>query len=557
MQGKPAPILLVFLLLASTIVLAHNIQPVKSDYAWTETIYIQADGSVSPSTAPISSVDNMTYTLTDNIVGNLQATAIVIQRDNIIVDGAAHTIQIQNAMGSEGVDLTGRSNVTIKNMKIIAFHDGIYLGSSSNNSVSGNSITAGINGIYLYYSSNNSVSGNNITASYWNGIYLYYSSNNSVSGNNITASYLYGILFDYSSNNSVSGNSITASNGYGILFDYSSSGNSVSGNNIVANDLYGIYLDSSSSNNSVSGNNIANNGFGIYFDSSSNNNVGGNNITANNDYGIYLYYSPNNNVSGNNIANNGAGIWLYYSSTNKIYHNNFINNINQVVSSGSTNVWDNGYPSGGNYWSDNAGVDLYNGPYQNQTGNDGIGDTPYLIDMNRDNYPLMKPWTDIGVTSVTVSKSFVGQGYNASISVVMFNYGFDAEIVNVTAYGNATIPIGSQNVTLPSGSFTIGTFTWNTTGKGNYTISGYALPVPGETNTADNNFTGGWIKVTIVGDVNGDGKVNLIDVFSVALAFGSEPGRPTWNPNYDINNDQKINLIDYFITALNFGKTDP
>jgi hypothetical protein len=30
----------------------------------------------------------------------------------------------------------------------------------------------------------------------------------------------------------------------------------------------------------------------------------------------------------------------------------------------------------------------------NQTGSDGIGDTPYLIDgNNRDNYPLMNPWT--------------------------------------------------------------------------------------------------------------------------------------------------------------------
>jgi len=73
----------------------------------------------------------------------------------------------------------------------------------------------------------------------------------------------------------------------------------------------------------------------------------------------------------------------------------------------------------------------------------------------------------------------------------------------------------------------------------------------------DNNFTGGWVKVTIVGDVNGDGKVNLQDVFSVALAYGSYLGDPKWNPNYDINNDGKINLIDYFTTALNYGKTDP
>jgi len=114
-------------------------------------------------------------------------------------------------------------------------------------------------------------------------------------------------------------------------------------------------------------------------------------------------------------------------------------------------------------------------------------------------------------------------------------------------------------VTLPHGYCAIVAFRWNTTGviKGNYTISAHAWPVPGETNTADNVLTDGIVKVTIVGDVNGDGKVNIIDTFSVALAYGSEPGYPTWNPNYDINSDGKINLIDYFITALNYGKTDP
>jgi parallel beta-helix repeat protein len=110
-------------------------------------------------------------------------------------------------------------------------------------------------------------------------------------------------------------------------------------------------------------------------------------------YGIVLDYSSNNSVSGNNITNNSAGIYLH-SSNNTIYHNNFINNTSQVYSSGSTSVWDDGYPSGGNYWSDYAGVDSYSGPYQDQAGSDGIGDTPYVIDgNNRDNYPLMKPWS--------------------------------------------------------------------------------------------------------------------------------------------------------------------
>ena len=60
---------------------------------------------------------------------------------------------------------------------------------------------------------------------------------------------------------------------------------------------------------------------------------------------------------------------------------------------GHANFWDNSYPSGGNYWSDYTGVDLYWGPNQDQPGSDGIGDTPYIIDDdNQDNYPFMSEY---------------------------------------------------------------------------------------------------------------------------------------------------------------------
>jgi hypothetical protein len=57
-------------------------------------------------------------------------------------------------------------------------------------------------------------------------------------------------------------------------------------------------------------------------------------------------------------------------------------------------LWDDSYPSGGNYWSDYIDVDVYHGVSQNIAGSDGIGDTPYVIDANNiDHYPLMSPWT--------------------------------------------------------------------------------------------------------------------------------------------------------------------
>ncbi len=120
-----------------------------------------------------------------------------------------------------------------------------------------------------------------------------------------------------------------------------------------------------------------------------------NDITKNIGYGIALEDSSNSSISGNTVENSYYGIELYSSSYSNIYHNNFINNTRQAQAYGnsSANVWDNGYPSGGNHWSDYAGIDIYSGPYQNATGSDDKGDTPYSIEVNNvDHYPLMNPW---------------------------------------------------------------------------------------------------------------------------------------------------------------------
>jgi outer membrane protein assembly factor BamB len=114
------------------------------------------------------------------------------------------------------------------------------------------------------------------------------------------------------------------------------------------------------------------------------------------------------------------------------------------------------------------------------------------------------PIHGVAVTDVTPSKTVVGQGYNTSIDVTAANQGDYTETFNVTAYANATT-IETKEITLTIGNSTILTFTWNTTDftKGNYTISAYAEPVPGETDTADNNRTDGSILITKVGDLGG------------------------------------------------------
>jgi len=106
-------------------------------------------------------------------------------------------------------------------------------------------------------------------------------------------------------------------------------------------------------------------------------------------------WSDSNVITCNVLSKNDCGVLLFSCQNNTFHHNNFINNEEQVGGF-LKNTWDNGYPSGGNYWTDYGGVDLYSGPYQNETGSDGIGDTPYVIEENnRDNYPLMDPWVPL------------------------------------------------------------------------------------------------------------------------------------------------------------------
>ena len=97
-------------------------------------------------------------------------------------------------------------------------------------------------------------------------------------------------------------------------------------------------------------------------------------------------------VDANNIQSNAQGLILNNTANVQVFHNNFLNNTLQAQDTNSTqNVWDNSYPSGGNFWSDYSGVDNCSGPQQNICPSpDGIGDTPYTFNNNQDNYPLMQ-----------------------------------------------------------------------------------------------------------------------------------------------------------------------
>jgi hypothetical protein len=181
---------------------------------------------------------------------------------------------------------------------------------------------------------------------------------------------------------------------------------------------------------------------------------------------------------------------------------------------------------------------------------------------------IANPLHNIIVTNVASSKTVVGQGYILTINATAENQDDYTQTFNVTAYANTTA-IQTKTITLTSKNSTAITFTWNTTGfaKGDYAMSAYAWPVPEETDTADNMLFDGWVFISIPGDINGDRKVDLKDVFAVGKAFGSTRGSDGlyWHspvksccphsPNCDINDDGKVDLKDYYATCKNFGKS--
>ena len=267
--------------------------------------------------------------------------------------------------------------------------------------------------------------------------------------NNTCENDYFGICIFYCPSNNTLINNICKNNSNGgIYLEVSPYHNLI--NNICENNPYAICLSYSSYDNLIN-NTCLESSCGIYLYVSPYNNLFNNTCENNSYYGVQLHhYSSNNTLINNTVKYNGNGIEItsitYPSNNNHIYHNNFANILTQASDSCS-NFWDNGYPSGGNYWSDYTGADNYRGDNQNVPGSDGIGDTPYYIPggSNRDWYPLMNPfpfpwtgWSVFGLENLYVVRLeknlYLAQG--SKLVVKFYDYGnyFENEVVieNIT-----------------------------------------------------------------------------------------------------------------------------
>jgi parallel beta-helix repeat protein len=367
----------------------------------------------------------------DNIISNNTDFGIELsQSNNNTVSGNVFYDNIH------GIRLSSSHTNMISNNTLYIHPTGIELIGSHYNHLLNNTVLGGgasaDYGIKLFNSHHNIIANCNTSYGDW-ALSLGYSNYNIITNTESYGSF-YGIVLGDSDHNIVSEN-IASSGNWGFHIAKSSYNNFLN-NNASYNSNWGFEIKADSNYNVITGSTTAHNSIGVYIERAYNNTVSGNtvdhnwkyagielwraadtiitsNIIMENAAGVLLHRSRLNTVEQNEVTRNVRGIFLRYSSDNSlaynlvgantecgvnltssdsnlIHHNGFIGNVEQAYDDASSYQWDDGYPSGGNYWSDYTGIDQMWGPLQDQPGVDGIGDTPYIIDADsEDRYPLM------------------------------------------------------------------------------------------------------------------------------------------------------------------------
>ena len=109
----------------------------------------------------------------------------------------------------------------------------------------------------------------------------------------------------------------------------------------------------------------------------------------------------------------------------------------------------------------------------------------------------------------------------------------------------------TQNITL--------TFSWNTTGLRpcrTHTIWAETTAIQGELNLDNNIFVDGQVKIKMLGDINGDDKIDIYDVVAATSIYGYREGDPGWNPEADVAPPWGIiNIYDIVAITSLYGQT--
>lgn len=325
--------------------------------------------------------------------------------------------------------------------------------------------------VMLINSTNILIEGLNLSNNVQNILLL--ASNNTVIANNSITDSIYGIdvsdygWFDYNTS---------------IFHRFYSFNTTVKENMLLDN---GVGIRIKSDNSTMSNNTLYRNPLGICLTGTNNSTISRNLVVASDlspyPGPLYIFHYPegpwersgelmmleiggiivggnHNVVYGNTVTDSWLGISMrdeirgITGYRNLIFSNNFINSTGyQAIGWRRGNYWDNDYPAGGNYWSNCNGTDFHSGPYQNETGSDGIGDEAFLFFPLHDHevldgYPLMAP--------ISIFDGGSWNGVNRDISIISnstisdFQLNRTQKIVSFTVTGETGL--GFCRVTIPN-----------------------------------------------------------------------------------------------------------
>lgn len=338
---KALALSLVLICLLSLVLILTS--PVKAQEPLNLTI--NPEGSVEPNTNLLERNGN-TYTFNGDIFGT-----ILVQTNNIVIDGAGHALQA-NGDTLVGINIEGRSNVTVKNVVIQGFlgRTGILVTSSNNSIISKNNLKENLIGIEITgLSSNNRIVENNLLNN-TSGIELESAvagSNNIISGNNVTNNDV-GITLTYFTNTNVFGNTLT-DNKEG--FFVGGGAGTVLRNNTLNGNTYGFHVFNVQGVTALEGVDVDTsnkvNGKPIYYWVNQHDRsipidagyvalIGCTNITlsnlklSGNAEGVYLGSTENSTIINNAFSNNLFGVSLDASNNNTISKNIISNNENGI-----------------------------------------------------------------------------------------------------------------------------------------------------------------------------------------------------------------------------------
>jgi len=226
---------MIVVLLISGVAIFLYFEVFKAD----DPIVITADGNVE-GTGKIQRLGDL-YKLTGDIKTSHQGSGITILRDNITIDGNGFSIT-NNAGVAVGIKLNGRIGVTVKNLQVENFTEGILITNCTKIAIYNCSITrcgCGISLGLVYTSKALTISHNNITENH-QGIQMV-GTYDSLFTNNYVAINSPGINMMGSHNNTITQN-LFYGNTQGAIRTSGATNNTIYRNNFINNSASGIQV---------------------------------------------------------------------------------------------------------------------------------------------------------------------------------------------------------------------------------------------------------------------------------------------------------------------------